>query len=129
MHQPPLRGRPVLAGKKVLLVDPYQPTRDARAGVLRNHDIELDTAESLQAARRLWRPRFYDWVLLDVRGYLPGEALGFYEQIRDKSPHEHVVFLVGPPTYLSRTWPDESSEFASEAQQWGETVQRFLAAA
>jgi DNA-binding NtrC family response regulator len=129
MHQPPLRGRPVLAGKKVLLVDPYQPTRDARAGVLRNHDIELDTAESLQAARRLWRPRFYDWVLLDVRGYLPGEALGFYEQIRDKSPYEHVVFLVGPPTYLSRTWPDESSEFASDAQQWGETVQRFLAAA
>jgi response regulator RpfG family c-di-GMP phosphodiesterase len=129
MHQAPLRGRPVLAGKKVLLVDPYQPTRDARAGVLRNHDIELDIAESLHAARRLWRPRFYDWVLLDVRAYLPGEALGFYEQIRDKSPHERVAFFVGPPTYLSRTWPDESSEFASGAQQWGETVKSLLAAA
>jgi DNA-binding NtrC family response regulator len=129
MHQPPLRGRPALVGKKVLLVDPYQPTRDARAGVLRNHDIELDTAESLQAARRLWRPRFYDWVLLDVRGYLPGEALGFFEQIRDKSPHEHVAFFVGPPTYLSQTWPDQSSAVANEAQQWGETVKRFLAAA
>lgn len=129
MHQPSLRGRPVLAATKVLLVDPYQPTRDARARVLRNHDIELDIAESLRAARRLWRPRFYDWVLLDVRGYFPGEARGFYEQIRDKSPREHVVFLVGPPMYLSRTWPDESSEFASETQQWGETVKHFLAAA
>jgi response regulator RpfG family c-di-GMP phosphodiesterase len=129
MHQPPLRGRQALVGKKVLLVDPYQPTRDARAGVLRNHDIELDTAESLRAARCLWRPRLYDWVLLDVRGYLPGEALAFYEQIRDKSPGEHVAFFVGPPTYLSRTCPDQSSEVASETQQWGETVKRFLAAA
>jgi hypothetical protein len=58
-----------------------------------------------------------------------GEALAFYEQIRDKSPREHVVFLVGPPMYLSRTWPDESSEFASETHQWGETVKHFLAAA
>jgi hypothetical protein len=129
MYQPPLRGRPVLEGKRVLLVDPYQPTRDARADVLRNHDIELDTASSLRAARCLWRPRFYDWVLLDVRGYLPGEALAFYEQIRDKSPQEHVAFFVGPPTYLSRTCPDQSSEVASETQQWGDTVKRFLAAA
>lgn len=129
MHQPPLRGRPVLAGKKVLLVDPYQPTRDARAGVLQDHDIELDTAESLHAARCLWRPKLYDWVLLDVRRYLPGEALAFYEQIRDINPREHVAFFVGPPTYLSRTWPDQSSEVASETQQWAETVQRFLVAA
>jgi hypothetical protein len=129
MHQPPLRGRPVLAGKKVLLVDPYQPTRDARALVLSNHDIELDTAESLQAARRLWRPRFYDWVLLDVRGYLPGEALGFYEQIRDKSPHERIAFLVGPPAYVSFTWPGEVVAEDASSGQWRETVRRFWAAA
>jgi len=129
MHQPPLRGRPVLSGKKVLLIDPYQPTRDARSSVLRSHDIELDAASSLQAARCLWRPQLYDWILLDVRRYLPGEALAFYEQIRDKSPREHVAFFVGPPTYLSRTCPDESSVVASETQQWTETVQRFLAAA
>jgi CheY-like chemotaxis protein len=74
MHQPPLRGRPVFDGKKVLLIDPYQPTRDVRTGVLRNHNIELDVADSLQAARCLWRPKLYDWILLDLRGYLPGEA-------------------------------------------------------
>lgn len=105
------------------------PTHARRAGVLRNHDIELDTAESLHAARCLWQPGLYDWVLLDVRGYLPGEALAFYEQIRDKSPREHVAFFVGPPMYLSRTCPDQSCEVASETQEWGETVKRFLAAA
>lgn len=129
MYQPPVRGRPVLAGKKVLLIDPYRPTRDVRASVLQSHDIELDTAESLQAARGLWRPRFYNWIMLDVKRCLPGEALAFYDEIRDKSPRERVVFFVGPPTYLTRTCPDQSSEVASEAQQWAETVKRLLAAA
>ena len=36
-HPPPLRGCPVLAGKKVLLIDRNQSTRDARASVLRDH--------------------------------------------------------------------------------------------
>ena len=129
MHQPLLRGRPVLARKEVLLLDPYQPTRDARAGVLKNHEIELDSVESLQAARCLWRPRLYDWILLDVRRYLPGEAFAFYDQIRDKSPHEHVAFFVGPPTYLSQTWPGEVVAEDASSGQWRETMRRFWAAA
>jgi hypothetical protein len=129
MYQVPLRGRPILVGKRVLLIDPHQPTRDVRLSVLRGHDIELDVADSLQMARCLWRPRLYDWILLDARGYLPGEARAFYEQIRDASPRQHIVFFVGAPTYLSLTWPDESSAVESETQQWAETVNRFLAAA
>jgi len=129
MYHPPLRGRPVLDGKKALLVDPYQPTRDVRSSVLRSHDIELDVADSLASARSLWRPRLYDWILLDVRGYLPDEALAFYDEIRDAGPRQHVVFFVGPPRYLSRTWPDKPSAGSSETQQWGETVKRFLAVA
>ena len=129
MYQPPLRGRPVLVGEKVLLVDSHQPTRDARSLVLRNHDIELDIAESLQVARSLWRPRLYDWILLDVRGYLPEEARAFYERIRDTRPRQRVAFFVGPPRFLSLTWPDESSAVQEETQQWAETVRRFLAAA
>jgi hypothetical protein len=34
-----------------------------------------------------------------------------------------------PPTYLSRTYPDQASEVVSETHQSAETVQRFLAAA
>src|SRR6266704_3237222 len=71
-HPPPRRGRSLLDGKKVLLIDEKQTTRETRANV--------------------------------VRGHLPGEALEFYEQIREVTPRQ-LAFLVGPPLYLSLTWP------------------------
>ena len=80
-HPPPCRGRSLLDGKKVLLIDEKQTTRDTRANVLRSHGVEVDAADSLQRARVLWRPRRYDLILLDVRRQFPGEALQFYEQI------------------------------------------------
>ncbi|MGA8151649.1 MAG: hypothetical protein WB952_11915 [Terriglobales bacterium] len=129
MHQPPIRGRPIFAGKKVLLIDPYRPTRNVRAGVLQSQGLEVHVGESLSAARCLWRPRLYDWILLDVRRYLPGEVLAFYEQIRDASPREHFAFLVGPPQYLSVTWPEEITGENASSGQWAETVKRFRAAA
>jgi len=61
--------------------------------------------------------------------YSPGETLEFYEQIKQASPRERVVFLVGPPTYLSLTWPGEVIAEDASSGQWGETVKRFLAAA
>ena len=126
---PPLRGQPVLANKKVLLIDRNQPTRDVRVRVLRSHGIEVQEAESLRTARFLWQPNVYDLILLDVRRHLPGEALEFYEQITTASPKEHFAFLVGPPVYLSRTWPDEVTEVDASRGQWGPTVGRFLTAA
>jgi hypothetical protein len=68
-------------------------------------------------------------ILLDVRGHLPGEALEFYEQTRETCPRECFAFLVGPPVYLSRTWPNEFMATEREPQQWDETVNRFLTAA
>jgi hypothetical protein len=129
MHEPPLRGRPIFAGKRVLLVDPYQPTRHVRAGVLQSQDIEVDVAESLSVARCMWRPKLYDWVLLDVRRYLPGELLAFYKQIRGVSPREHLAFFVGPPQYLSLSWPEEVTGEGALSVQWTETVKRFRATA
>jgi hypothetical protein len=126
---PPLRGPAPLAGKKVLLIDRSQPTRDVRATVLRSHGIEVHTADSLQAARFLWQRDVYDLILLDVRKHLPGEALEFYEQIRGASPQERFAFLVGPPFYLSRTWPDEVNVYDASQGQWGATVKRFMEAA
>ena len=126
---PPLRGRLTLAGKKVLLIDSNQPTRDVRASFLRAHSIEVDAVESLEAARVLWRPNLYHLILLDVRRHLPGEALQFYEQIRDASAQQRFAFLVGPPVYLSRTWPGELMGAEKRPQQWAETVRRFVAAA
>ena len=129
MYQPPLPRCSVFDGKKVLLIDSCQTTCDVRASVLRSHRVEVHATDELSAARFLWQPNFYDLIMLDVRRYSPGETLEFYEQIKDRSPQQRVVFLVGAPTYLSLTWPGEVSVGENSRGQWGETVRRFLAAA
>ena len=129
MYRPPLRGRPVLADKKVLLIDRLQATREARAAVLRSRGVEVHEAEELSTARFLWQPSVYDLVMLDVRRYSPEEALEFYEQIKGASPRQRIVFLVGAPVYLSHTWPGEVASGDTSRGQWGETVKRFLTAA
>jgi CheY-like chemotaxis protein len=126
---PPLRGRPVLADKRVLLIDRRQATREVRAAHLRSHGVEVHEAEELSSARFLWQPHVYDLVMLDVRRYSPGETLEFYEQIRDASPGQRFAFLLGPPSYLSRKWPGEITVDDASRGQWGETVRRFMAAA
>jgi hypothetical protein len=129
MYRPPLHGRPALADKKVLLIDRFQATRETRAAVLRSRGVEVHEAEEISAARFLWQPNVYDLVMLDVRRYSPGEALEFYEQMKDASPQQQFAFLIGPPRYLSRTWPGEVASGATSRGQWAETVRRFLAAA
>src|SRR5260370_38731972 len=101
---PPLRGRPVLAGKKVLLIDRCQATSQVRASVPRSHGVEVHAAEEISAARFLWQPDIYDLVMLDVRRYSPSKTLELYEQITQTRPRERFVFLVCPPSYLSLTW-------------------------
>ena len=100
-----------------------------RASVLRSHGVEVHAAEEISAARFLWQPDIYNLVMLDVRRYSPSETLEFYEQIKQARPLERVVFLVGPPTYLSLTWPGEVIAEDALSGQWGETVKRFLAVA
>ena len=129
MYRPPLRNRPVLADKKVLLIDRLQATREARAAVLRSRGVEVHEAEEISAARFLWHPQVYDLVMFDIRRYSREEALEFYEQIRAADPRQRMVFLVGPPEYVSRTWPGEIAEGDTSRGQWGETVKRFLTAA
>ena len=129
MYQPPPLRRSVFDDKKVLLIDPHQCTRDVRASVLRNHGIQVDATDSLQAARSLWRPELYELILLVARGHFPGEALDFYVEIKHASPGERVVFLVGAPTFLSLTVPTEVLPTEKEPQQWAETVRRFVTAA
>jgi response regulator RpfG family c-di-GMP phosphodiesterase len=129
MSRSPLRDYPVLADKKVLLIDRFQATREARAAVLRSHGVEVHEAEEIPTARFLWQPHVYDLVMLDVRRYSPAEALEFYEQIRAADPRQRIVFLIGPPKYVSRTWPGDVAAGDVSRGQWGETVRRLMAAA
>jgi hypothetical protein len=128
-RQPPLFSRPVLDGKKVLLVDANQATRDVRAEVLRDHGVMVHAVEDFSGARVLWQPNFYDLILLNLRRHSPGEAFQFYEQVKDASPRERFAFLLGPPVYLSLTWPDGISADDVWGGQWGEMVKRVVTTA
>jgi hypothetical protein len=129
MFRPPFRDRLVLADKKALLIDRLQATREARAAVLRSRGVEVNEAEEISAARFLWQPDVYDPVMLDLRRYSVEETREFYEQIKGASPPQQFAFLMGPPRYLSRIWPDELAAGDTSRGQWAETVKRFLAAA
>ena len=124
MYQPPPLRCSIFDDKKVLLIDSHQ-----RARVLQSHGIAVDATDNLQAGRSLWRAHAYDLILLDARGHLPGEALDFCREIKRASPRDRIVFLVGPPTYLSLTWPTEFMARETEPQQWAETVKRLFNAA
>jgi len=113
----------------VLLIDSCQATRDLRAVVLREHGIEVHAAETLDEARFLWRPDLYRLVLLDVRRYLPGEALDFYRLLKDISPRQRIAFMLGAPRYLSVTWPEEVIDIDQVHPQWNEMVRHLAAAA
>jgi len=126
---PPLRGRLPLEGKKALLIDANQPTRDVRTRVLQSHGVEVHSAEDLSAARFLWQPKVYDLILLDLRKHLPGEALEFYQQIKETSPRERIAFLVGPRVYFSITWPEELMNSEKQPQGRADAVRRFITAA
>lgn len=124
-----LLNRSSLRRRKVLLIDRGQATREARAAVLRTHNIDVREAQDLSAARFLWQPDVYALVMLDIRRYSPEEALAFYEQIRDANPRQRFVFLKGAPNYVSRTWPEEIRVDNSSRGQCAETVTRLTAAA
>ncbi len=93
--------------KRVLLIDSYQATREARTAVLRHYGIEVFPADNFALARSLWEPAYYHLVLIDIRRYLPGETLEFCREVKEKTPGQRIAFLTGPPHYLSLTWPDE----------------------
>ena len=129
MYRPPRRSRQALADKRVLLIDRFQATRQVRAAVLRSHAVEVHEAEEISAARFLWQPQVYDLVMFDIRRYSREEALEFYEQIRAADPRQRIVFLTGPPKYVSRTWPGDVAAGDVSRGQCGETVKHFLTAA
>jgi len=92
--------------KNVLIIDGNEAMQKVRARVLRSRGVHVHTAKSVAEAELLWVPDFFDLVLLDVR-QRSKEAVGFWRTIRRQHPGQRMMFLVGPPTYLSPTCADE----------------------
>lgn len=88
--------------ERILFVDSFRPTRDVRARVLREHGIDVSTAEYLKEARVLFVPGQYDLVLLDLHRYPPAGALVFCRVINNIDPNQRIALLLGPRT-ISRS--------------------------
>jgi hypothetical protein len=120
MYRPPLRGSPAPADKKVLLIDRFQATREARAAVLRSHAVEVHEAEEISAARFLWQPQVYDLVMFDVRVFRKNAR--FYGEIGCGPGSK--VFPHRAPKYLSHTGGEVSDN--TSTGQW-EDSKAFVA--
>ncbi|MBZ5707145.1 MAG: hypothetical protein LAN63_17500 [Acidobacteriia bacterium] len=94
--------------KRVLLVGGSEFRRNLRASLLRGHGLQVEVAHNIAEGRSLWQPNTYDWVLVDIRRQMPGEALEFCQQLKKADPRQQIAFLVGPPAYVSLNWPDEA---------------------
>ena len=97
---------PSPSNKNVLIVALNGTAQKVRADVLRSHGVEVHCAKDNMEAALLWVPHFFDLVLLDMR-HKPKEALAFWRMIRRQNPKQRIFFLIGPPHYISATYPDE----------------------
>jgi DNA-binding NtrC family response regulator len=95
-----------MSTKNVLIIDGNEGRQNLRASVLRGHEVHVHMAKNVTDAKLLWVPNFFDLVLLDVHDRSK-EAVAFWKTIRRQHPRQRISFLVGPPTYLSPTCPDE----------------------
>jgi DNA-binding NtrC family response regulator len=84
--------------RRVLLVDENARKQSLRATILRNHEIEVHTAHSVEDAARLWSTIPYDLVLLAESDR--EQAMKVTAQIRQCKPRLRVALLVGPPAYI-----------------------------
>lgn len=85
--------------RKVLLIDSNVAKQTLRTNVLRNHEVEVDTASSMDDAERFWTAHAYDLVLLAAQES-SDEAATLTRKVREVRPRQRLALLVGPPLYI-----------------------------
>jgi CheY-like chemotaxis protein len=89
-----------LKKKRVLLIDTSRAKRDLRSETLRKLGVEVDCAADISEARCWWRADLYDLVLIHVDdATAPRDK--FCDDMRNATPPQHIMFLVGKPEYLA----------------------------
>src|SRR5947209_16998346 len=86
--------------KKVLLVDTSRIQRDLRSETMRRLGAEVDCAADIAEARCWWRPNLYNLVLIHGETG-KNQTDRFCDDMRNATPSQQVMFLVGKPEYLS----------------------------
>jgi|SRR5579863_1906178 len=90
--------------RRILLIDANSRKLNLRATVLRNYEIEVHTASSLEHAESLWRAIPYDLVLLAALENSE-EAATVSARIQESKPRQRFGLLVGPPAYIREVGP------------------------
>ncbi len=123
--------------KRVLLVDTSRTKRDLRSETMRKLGVDVDCAADISEARCWWRADLYDLVLISVEDSAPRNR--FCDDMRNATPPQHIMFLVGKPEYLANApapgpelpaqedadpalWSDVKAALAAEGagvQRWG----------
>lgn len=101
--------------KRVLLIDSSHASRELRAEVMRKLGIDVDSAADIAEARAWWRPALYDLVLVNMEKGR-GQRDRFCDGVRNATPPQRVLFLVGHPEYLAKS-PCEDQGFAVESSE------------
>jgi response regulator RpfG family c-di-GMP phosphodiesterase len=122
--------------RRVLVIDRNSVKLNLRATILRNYEVEVHTASSLEAAGDLWSTNFYDLIMVEAREN-PQAAETVSDQIRRLNPRQRVALLVGAPSYVREVAlvPAKVVEKAQDRptgpsptfpSQWEQTVQLLL---
>ena len=127
-HRPQYKPPRNHENSRVLLVDSCKRTCDIRALFLRDHGIEVEVTEELEEARFFFQSKRFDLVLLDVRRYLPGEALDVCRLVKDINPDQQIAFLLGPPRYVSVNWPEKFIAKDELSRHWQAATKQAAAA-
>lgn len=85
---------PLLAGKRVLVIDDEQTIRDTIREVLTKYGCAVDTARDGDEADAMIHQQAYELVLTDIR--MPGKS-GYevFKSVRDVRPACPVIFMTG----------------------------------
>ncbi len=127
MAHPPPKLLPN-GSQRVLLLDWFQATCDARARVLREKGIDVDAAENLNDAQGFFQAGRYDLVLLDLHRYAPAEAFVFCRVIKSIDPSQRIALLVGAPSYITLDWQRELAAITNPSQRLRPRAKRHAAA-
>jgi CheY-like chemotaxis protein len=107
---------PATKKKRVLLMDSSRAQRDLRSETMRRIGIDVDCAADVSEARCWWRPDRYDLVLVHVVD-AAGPLDRFCNDLRNATPPQRIMFLVGSPAFLSAT-PRAESVTAAEPKDF-----------
>jgi DNA-binding response OmpR family regulator len=79
---------------------------------MRKLGIEVDCAADVTEARAWWRADLYDLVLVNVQE-MTGTMDKFFDDMRNATPIQQVMFLVGKPEYLATVPKTDTAVVAS----------------